>query len=164
MPRYKSEYRSISLRVYKRFRKVHPDVRVDKKTWSIVIEEFNKLFAEYLLQTGEREKLPYGLGSFAISKKKTIKIINKKDGTTHIGLPVDWQKSRELGRKIYIMNSHSDGFRAKWKWFMDDSNLRLPHIWAFKAVRNRSREIARYLKDEDGAIYLEKWKQWERKR
>jgi hypothetical protein len=164
MPRYKLEYSSISVRVYKRFKKAHPEVKLDKKTWVKVIQNFNLLFGEYLLQTGEREKLPYGLGSFAISKKKTIKIIRQRDGTNHIGLPIDWKRSKEVGRKIYIMNNHSDGFRAKWKWFPEDSNMRIYAIWAFKPVRNRSRDIARYLKDEDGAIYLEKWKQWERKR
>lgn len=164
MPRYKLEYSSVSVRVYKRFRKEHPDIRIDRKKWVKTIKTFNQLFAEYLLQTGEREKLPYGLGSFTISKKKTIKIIRKEDGTQHIGLPVDWKRSKEVGRKIYIMNSHSDGFRCRWKWFNEDSNMKMAHIWVFKPVRSQSRAIARYLKDQDGGLYLEKWKQWERKR
>jgi hypothetical protein len=164
MPRYKFEYSSISVRVFKRFRKAHPEIRIEKNKWAKVIQTFNQLFAEYLLQTGEREKLPYGLGSFSISKKKTIKIVRKKNGEEHINLPVDWQKSKEYGKKIYIMNTHSDGFRCRWKWFSEDSNLRLSHIWVCKPIRERSRDIARYLKDSDGDVYLEKWKQWERKR
>lgn len=165
MARYQLEYRSVSLRVYKRFRKANPELKIDKKTWIKVIQEFNQLFAEYLLQTGEREKLPYGLGSFAVSKKKTIKIIKDNvNGVEHIGLPIDWKRSKELGKKIYLMNNHSDGFRAKWKWFSEDSNLRMSTLWVSKPIRCRSRDITRYLKDPDGAVYLEKWKQWERKR
>lgn len=162
MPMYTVEYRSASKEVYRKFANTHPDVLIDSKKWTAIIRSFNGLFAEYLLQTGEREKLPYGLGSFSISKKKTIKIINHKENQ-HISLPVDWVKSKKLGKKIFMMNTHSDGFRCKWKWFKEDTNVKLSQAWMFKVVRDRSRDIARYLKDEDGAHYLEKWKQWEKK-
>lgn len=162
MPMYTVEYRSASKEVYRKFANMHPDMTVDSKTWTAIVRSFNELFAEYLLQTGEREKLPYGLGSFAISKKKTVKIIKHNDNQ-HISLPVDWKRSKEVGKKIYILNSHSDGFRVKWKWFKEDTNVRLSQAWMFKVVRNRSRDIARYLKNEDGQHYLEKWRQWEKK-
>lgn len=163
MDKFVPEYKTTSREVFRKFTKSHPELKIDSKTWTAIIRSFNELFAEYLLQTGERERLPHGLGSFAISKKKTIKII-KNGEKQYISLPVDWQKSRQMGKKIFMMNSHSDGFRCKWKWFKDDSNLRLSQIWMFKAIRPRSRDIARYLKDVDGAVYLEKWKQWEKKR
>ena len=160
---YTVEYRSGSTEAYRKFKSANPDIRIGIVKWRAITRDFNELFAEYLLQTGEREKLSHGMGSFSISKKKTVKIINHRNGS-HISLPVDWVQSKKLGKKIYMMNSHSDGFRCKWKWFREESTIKLPQIWMFKAIRPRSRDIARYLKDIDGAVYLERWKQWETKR
>jgi hypothetical protein len=162
MVRYKPDYVTSSALVYKRFLKEHPNINISSREWANVLKIFNELFLEYALQTGERTKLPFGFGTLAISKKKTIKIIDRGD-KKFIGLPIDWTKTHQLGKRVYLLNTHSDGYRCRWFWFKRDSNIGSPEIWMFRPSRTTSRMMARYLNDEDGLHYLDKYQNWEKR-
>lgn len=157
----KLEFSSGALINYHKLRREDPTVILSKEDWLNILKTFNSLFMEYLLQTGERDKLPFGMGAMALSKKKAMRIGRDAQGNEYNILPVDWQKSIKAGKKIFILNAHTDGFRAKWKWFPRDSNIRMSGIWSFKPADAKSLEITRYIRDEDDN-YLDKWKEWER--
>src|SRR5687768_12533887 len=111
--RVKVGYRTTERAVYNRFCLAHPEIKISFEKWKEVIYTYNYAFRDYILESGEKAKYPWGFGSFAISKKK-VKKFKEWNGKTYINLPVDWKKTKEMGKTIYHFNAHTDGFRCKW--------------------------------------------------
>ena len=162
MPRVKTEYRSASKQLYNKFCEKHPDITITFEKWKEVIYTYNYFFRDYILETGEKAKLPWGFGSFAISKRKVkkYKIFNGKE---YINLPIDWKKTKELGKVIYNLNAHTDGYRYKWLWFILEARIYHSDIWVFRPSRISSRKIAEYIK-KPSSIYSQLYKQWDRRK
>lgn len=157
MPRVKVSYRSSSKEVYNKFCSRFPEIKLSFDKWKKIIYTYNELFRDYILETGDRVKLPWGLGSFSINKKKSRKTIDI-DGREITVLPVNWKRSKEAGKKIYLLNSHTDGYRYKWIWFADDARIYQTSIWVFKPSRVSSRLLAHYLTKSGN--YFQIYKQW----
>ena len=100
----------------------------------------------YILETGERLRINTGFGTFSINKKKRKRRKGKND--EYVNLVVDWQKSKKLGKRVYNMNHHTDGYFFGWQWFRQDSVFKLQELWYFKASRTTSRLLAHYLKTD----------------
>lgn len=162
MPRVKVEYRSTSREVYDRFCAANPGISLSFKKWQEIIYTFNTNFRDHILETGDRCKLPWGLGSFSISKKKSRKYITL-NGKEVIVMPIDWAKTRKLGKKVYHLNAHTDSYRYKWKWFNNDCRFYLHDIWVFKPSRVTSRKLAEYLK-RPNSFYTQLYREWDRKK
>jgi hypothetical protein len=161
MSRVAVEYRTNSREVYSRFCLQHPEIKIEFKKWEEVLRTFNESFRDYILETGDRAKMPWGFGDFSISKKKTKLTKTAPDGTVYINLPIDWKKTKEAGKYIYQFNSHTDGYRCRWFWFNDEARFFQSSIWVFKASRVTSRRITVYL-NKKSKNYLELYKQWEK--
>ena len=73
MPRVKIDWRSSSKDNYKSFCKKHPLIKLTFDEWRNIIYSFNEAFKNYILETGEKAKLPLGFGEFSINKKKRKK-------------------------------------------------------------------------------------------
>lgn len=155
--RITTDYRSGSNDNYKRFHKEHPEIEISLSDWRNILYTYTELFREYLLETGEKGKLPAGLGEFAVEKKKNKKTITI-DGKEKIILPVDWVKSKQKGKKIYNLNYHTEGYYFKWRWFRDVAKFRFSRLWYFKAARPTSRLVAHYLKIDKE--YQHKYLEW----
>lgn len=155
--RAKYDWRSASRDNYKDFCKKHPDLNVSKDEWLKVIYEFNMMIVEHMLETGEKVKLPFGIGEFAINKrkKKKVKMLNGKE---FIDLPVDWKKTREKGKIIYNFNFHTEGFSFKWKWFKNSARFKYSDLFYFKASRVNSRLLTHYLTIDEN--YQHKYATW----
>lgn len=158
MPRVSVEYRTASKEVYYNFCKKNSTIELTFDEWRNIIYAFNEALREYLLETGERIKLPFGLGEVAIIKKKRkkTKII---DGKEYINLAVDWQKTRAKGKIIYNFNNHTEGFFFGWYWFKTTARFKHSSLWFFKATRTTSRLLSHYIKSDNKYqhIYCE-WK------
>ena len=151
------EWRSVSRANYKLFCKKHPNIKLHIDDWRKIIYSYNEMYKEYLLETGEKEKLPYGLGNFSIVKKKRQKVVSH-NGVEHINLPIDWKKTKEKGKIIYNFNFHTGGFYFGWKWFKDTARFKHSDLWYFEPCRVTSRQIKEYLfKDEK---YQHLYKEW----
>jgi hypothetical protein len=152
------EYRTPSKENYEIFCDNNPTIDITFKQFQDIIRTANKQFYIDALETGEKVKLPFGFGSIAVHKyKPKFKRLNKK-GEEIIGLPIDWKKSSEEGSLIYNMNFHTDGYRYKWKLFINDIRLFERHLWVMKPTRYMSRELARYIfKDNQ---YHQLYKNW----
>lgn len=159
MPRVKVDWRSSSKDNYKNFCKKNPTVKISFDDWKIVVYTFNDIFRNYILETGEKVKLPYGFGEFSINKKKRKRIFNYK-GEDRINLPIDWKKTKEKGKKIYIMNYHTEGYFFGWVWFKETARLRNTNLWYFKASRVTSRMISHYIKIDKK--YQDIYKEWKK--
>lgn len=158
--RRKIEYRQASKETYKRWCKEHPEVRITFSEYVNIIYTFNYAFRDYLFETAEKAKLPWGIGDFVVSKyKKKKKKINPKTGEEIISLPIDWKKTKESGKIIYHLNRHTEGYRFRVKWFIDSARFRWSEIWTFRPSRDSSRLLNHYIKKDPNVQYL--YGEWE---
>lgn len=156
--RTKIDWRSSSRENYNHFCKKHPSLKLSFDEWRNIIYTFTEQFKEYILETGERSKLPFGFGEFSINKKKRKKIKNI-DGKEYINLPIDWQKTREKKKVIYNFNYHTEGYFFGWVWFKETVRLRNTDLWYFKPSRNTSRLLSHFLKTSDKYQHIyHEWK------
>jgi hypothetical protein len=149
MARVFVEWRSASKENYNLFCKKYPTIELSFDEWRTIIYEFSELFKEYILETGEKAKLPFGFGEFSIIKKKRRKVKVNPEGKEYINLPVDWQKTKEKGKIIYNFNYHTEGFFFGWYWFKQTTRFRHSTLWFFKPSRTTSRLINHYIKADN---------------
>ena len=116
--RTKIDWRSSSKENYNNFCKKTPTVKITFDQWKNIIYQYNEHFKNYILETGERARLPFGFGEFSINKKKRKKM-KTVDGKEMVNLPVDWQKTKQKGKIIYNFNYHTEGFFFGWMWFKE---------------------------------------------
>jgi len=155
------DYRSASKENYAGFCKKYPHIKLTFDQWRNILYGFNESFKNYLLETGAKGKLPFGFGEFAITKKKRKRVVtDPATGKDHINLPVDWKKSKEKGKKIYILNYHTEGYFFGWRWFKRTARLKFTDLWWFKPSRVTSRLLAHYIKTDNK--YQFKYCEWPR--
>lgn len=147
MPRVKVDFRTASKENYKDFCKKHPDINLTFDEWRNIIYSFNDSFKNYILETGEKGKLPYGFGDFSINKKKRRKMKGLQD--EFVNLPVDWKKTKEKGKIIYNFNFHTEGYFFGWIWFKNSARFKHSQFWYFKPTRVTSRMLAHYIQTND---------------
>lgn len=156
--RIKIDWRSASKENYNSFCKKHPSIKLTFDQWRNIIYSFNDAFREYVLETGEKAKLPFGFGEFAINKKKRKKM-KDVDGKEFVNLPIDWKKTREKGKRIYNFNFHTEGFFFGWVWFKSTARFKHSQLWYFKPSRNTSRLLSHYINADDKYQHLyHEWK------
>ena len=155
--RVQVDWRSASRNNYNSFCKAHPSVKLTFDEWRNIIYSFNDSFKNYILETGEKARLPFGFGEFSINKKKRRKRTGVND--EFINLPIDWQKTREKGKRIYNFNFHTEGFFFGWMWFKDSARLKHTELWYFKPSRVTSRLLSHYIRaDEKYQFMYNEWK------
>ena len=159
MSRVSVDWRSASKDNYINFCKKHSSTKLTFDEWRIIVYSFTESFKNYILETGEKAKLPYGFGEFAINKKKRkkMKVIN---GEEFINLPVDWQKTKEKGKLIYNFNYHTEGYFFGWMWFKETARFKNIDLWYFKPSRTTSRLLSHYIKINTDYQHL--YKEWKK--
>lgn len=156
--RTKVDWRSAAKSTYKDFCTKNPTIKLSYDEWKNIIYSFNESVRDYILETGEKVKLPFGFGEFSVHKKKSAKF-KEINGEQKIVLPIDWKKTREKGKRIYNFNHHTEGYYFGWMWFKKTSTLKFVNLWYFKASRATARLLAHYLKIDNKYqhLYME-WK------
>lgn len=153
------EWRSASLDNFKLFRKKHPSIKITFAQWKLIIHGYNEMFRDYLLETGNKEKIIPGFGEFSILKRRKKKTKIGLDGKEHINLPIDWKKTMEKGKIIYQFNYHTEGFSFSWHWFKEEAKFRHSGLWYFRAYRVTSRLINEYIKKDNKYQHI--YKEWQ---
>jgi nucleoid DNA-binding protein len=156
--RTKIDWRSSSKENYNNFCNKNPTIRITFDQWKNIIYSYNEYFKNYILETGEKARLPFGFGEFSINKKKRKKL-KTVDGKVVVNLPIDWKKTKEKGKHIYNFNYHTEGFFFGWMWFKESTRIRNIDLWYFKPSRTTSRLLSHYIKTDNKYqnIYCE-WK------
>jgi nucleoid DNA-binding protein len=158
--RTKIDWRSSSKENYNQFCKKNPSVKLTYDEWRNILYTFNESYKEYILETGDKAKLPYGFGEFSINKKKRRKLKNNIDGKEFVNLPIDWQKTKEKGKVIYNFNYHTEGYFFGWMWFKNTARFRNADLWYFKPSRLTSRLLSHYIKTNDK--YQNIYREWKK--
>ena len=158
--RTKIDWRSSSKENYNKFCKAYPSIKLTYDEWRNILYTFNECFKEYILETGEKAKLPFGFGEFSINKKKRRKLKNSVDGKEFVNLPIDWQKTREKGKIIYNFNYHTEGYFFGWMWFKNTARFKNSDLWYFKPSRLTSRLLSHYIKTNNK--YQNIYREWKK--
>ena len=157
--RVKIDWRSASKENYNSFCKKHPSIKLSFDEWRNIVYSYNEAFKEYILDTGESAKLPFGFGEFSINKKKRRKT-KGIDGKEFVNLPIDWKKTKEKGKRIYNFNFHTEGYFFGWIWFKETTRFKQSTLWYFKPSRNTSRLLSHYLKTDDRYQHI--YREWKK--
>ena len=157
--RVKIDWRSASKENYNSFCKKHPSIKLSFDEWRNIVYSYNEAFKEYILDTGESAKLPFGFGEFSINKKKRRKT-KGIDGKEFVNLPIDWKKTKEKGKRIYNSNFHTEGYFFGWIWFKETTRFKQSTLWYFKPSRNTSRLLSHYLKTDDRYQHI--YREWKK--
>jgi nucleoid DNA-binding protein len=156
MSRTKIDWRSGSKANYLDFCKKNPKIIITFIEWKNIVYSYNDLFRMYILETGEKVKMPFGFGQFSINKKKRKRRKGKKG--EFINMAVDWQKSKKLGKRIYNMNHHTDGYFFGWLWFKATATFKQRKLWYFKPARTTSRLLNHYIITDNKYQHI--YKEW----
>lgn len=143
--RSRVDFSMTSRKTYKKFVESHPQLDIDYNDFVNVIYSFNYAFRDYLFETGMKGKLPWGLGDFAVSKRRPKKIKTLSDGREVMNLPVNWELSRKAGKRVYHFNFHTQGFKFRIKWFYRSARFFHSELFVFKPSRVTSRLIKHYI-------------------
>jgi nucleoid DNA-binding protein len=157
--RVKIDWRSSSRENYNAFCKKNPTIKISFDEWKNIVYTFNESFKNYILETGERAKLPFGFGEFSINKKKRRKI-KGVDGKEFVNLPIDWQRTKEKGKVIYNFNYHTEGYFFGWIWFKETARLKHTDLWYFKPTRTTSRILSHYIKTDNKYQHI--YREWKK--
>ncbi len=156
MARTKIDWRSGSKANYLDFCKNNTDIIISFMDWKNIVHSYNDMYRLYILETGEKVKMPMGLGQFSINKKKRKRRRGKN--SEFVNMPIDWQKTKKLGKVIYNMNLHTDGYFFGWMWFKSTARFKQTMLWYFKPARTTSRLLNHYLVAEEK--YQHMYQEW----
>ena len=151
--------RSASKENYLDFKKQFPDIKITFASYKEVIYTWNAAFANHILETGEKIKIPYGIGPLTITKYKPLTIYKEHKGIVYPNRAIDWAASKEENKIIYHLNRTTDGYKYYWAWFPKDSYFKFSHIWKFEMARIHSRLLSKYLQDPKDK-HKDYYKQW----
>ena len=155
--RVKVGYRTASKETYNRLCNENPSLRITYQQFKDIVNGFSHSFRDYILETGDDAKFPFGIGDFSVTKKKSKKYKTDPQGREWINLPIDWKKTKEAGKRVYSYNSHTQGYRCRWEWNINLAKFPLAKLFSFKASRTTSRRLAEYL-NKPNSPYLEIYK------
>ena len=159
MPRPKIEYRTTSAEALADFRRQYPSVNITWYQFESILRHCNGMIMEHIMESGERFKLPHGFGEISIHKWKPKRRRKIPDGREVNNLPIDWKKTRELGKKVFHLNHHTGGYKCRWVWFATAARFKHSQIFNFKPNRAPSRKLAQYLKLPNSP-YIQKYRHW----
>lgn len=113
---------------------------MSRKTYRDICKDFNKMLSEEVLTSATGTRLPFGLGVLRI-KKFEINWDNP---------PIDFNASKKAGKRIYHLNTHSDGYCGRWHWQKRNSLITNLIYYSFLPVKGNSREVPKIFKKPGG--------------
>lgn len=113
------------------------NVVLTRKQCSDVIRDANKIIADLIRDELDGFKLPNGIGYLTVTKFKP-----KKD-------PIDWQKTKELGKYVYHLNFHSFGYCPRVCWYRVGRirQTSLSDVYKFESWTTLGKEVSNAFKN-----------------
>lgn len=132
--------------MYKAYKKI--DENTSYLRFKRVLEQFNINLLDLLLNASEGFKMPQRLGFICIVKYKPKTYTNKS-------LSKDYKTSNELGKTIYHLNEHSDGYKYRLYWSKNENTF--PDIYKYRLslVRANKRKLAQLIFNKHDYINID---------
>jgi len=139
--------------MYIKYEKEHEDnpvYNVNKDMFYTLCSEFYKEVVQKIINEDKEFKMPYSVGNIYIRKYQPD-ITDVKKRTSFI----DWKNTAKLGKLVYHLNEHTNGFKFTIKWKKKQKVIRYIEIYKFVPTRMFKRSLAYVIKTK-GNDYLEK--------
>ena len=124
------------------------DVELNYARYKRIIDEFNKVVKEDILERSQTFKMPYGLGVICIVKYKP-------KGYTDKSLSVDYKSSKEEGKRIYHLNEHSNGYKYRLYWSKVPNVFSARYKYQLCMVRENKRHLAQLIFNKQDYINID---------
>lgn len=118
-----------------------------------ILDKFNEIIKEKILNASESFKMPCRLGLIAIVKYKPKTYTSKS-------LSKDYKTSKELNKTIYHLNEHSNGYKYRLYWSKNKNTFPDIYKYNLSLVRQNKRKLAQlifngndYINIDDIQIY-----------
>lgn len=93
--------------------------------------------------------MPYRMGNLSIIKKLPKRMDEKT-------LPTDWQKTVELGKRVYQLNDHSNYYKFRFHWAKKNCYVSNKSGYRLVFTRENKRRLAQIIKSgEDNYFELD---------
>ena len=133
--------------IYKDYVKKN-DVELNYARYKRIIDEFNKVVKEEILERSQPFKMPYGLGVVCIVKYKPKNYTDKS-------LSVDYKSSKEEGKRIYHLNEHSNGYKYRLYWSKVPNIFSARYKYQLCMVRENKRHLAQLIFNKQDYINID---------
>ena len=124
------------------------DVELNYARYKRIIDEFNKVVKEEILERSQPFKMPYGLGVVCIVNYKPKSYIDKS-------LSVDYKSSKEEGKRIYHLNEHSNGYKYRLYWSKVPKIFSAMYKYQLCMVRENKRHLAQLIFNKQDYINID---------
>lgn len=114
---------------------------LDYKRFKALLADYYTILADEILSGVVELKLPFRLGILSIVKYRPA-------GYDCRSLSVDFKATKELGRCVYHLNSHSDGFKYRLHWRKNLRNNNSIGMYQVNLVRANKRMLASIIKNK----------------
>ena len=133
------------LDIYRAYNKINENVQYLR--YKRILDEFNKVVKDEILERSQLFKMPYGLGSICIVKYKPKSYTPKS-------LSVDYKTSKEEGKKIYHLNEHSNGYKYRLYWTKIPRTFPKRYMYQIQFVRDNKRHLAQLIFNKQDYINI----------
>lgn len=132
--------------MYKSYKEI--DENVDYLRFKRILDQFNTNLLDSLLNASEGFKMPCRLGFICIVKYKPKSYTDKS-------LSKDYKLSKELGKTVYHLNEHSDGYKYRLYWSKNKNTF--PDIYKYNIsfVRATKRKLAQLIFNKHDYINID---------
>ena len=124
--------------MYKPFVDENIDVEVSYSDFKAVLDSCNKFILETLQNSSEGFKMPYGLGYLIIVKYLPKEYSSKS-------LSYDYKTSKQLNKKIYYLNEHSNGYKYRLYWSKLPKTFSDRYKYQLMFTRQNKRNLAKLI-------------------
>lgn len=132
--------------MYKSYKEI--DKNMDYLRFKRILDQFNTNLLDSLLNASEGFKMPCKLGFICVVKYKPKSYTNKS-------LSKDYKLSKELGKTVYHLNEHSDGYKYRLYWSKNKNTF--PDIYKYNIsfVRANKRKLAQLIFNKHDYINID---------
>ena len=130
--------------MYVRYKEEHQDnpvYDVEKQLFYDICSEFYKEVVDQIIFKDKEFKMPFSVGEIYI-RKYAPELEDVKTRTSFI----DWKNTAALGKIVYHLNEHSNGFKFVIKWRKVRNQIRYVDIYKFVPTRTFKRTLAMAIK------------------
>lgn len=133
--------------IYKYYREQTGPASISRAKFGAFIRELNEEIVKEILAKPDRINLWCNMGSLSVKKYKQK--FNKKK------LRVDWARTKAVGKRMYHLNEHRDGYRYFFHW---EKVAGVPNISAYNFFPSRGcwRELGKILLTDPSKDYMER--------
>lgn len=126
--------------LYKFYTSTSNDNNVDIKLFRAITKDFGTLVSDKLLKRSQCLRMPHMMGDLIIVKSKITCFDTRF-------LQIDFKATKELGKTVYHLNEHSNGYKVSMRWF---KNFKFTNYrdFAFVMTRANKRLLAQLFKNK----------------